>query len=193
MDYIAYLPLLLAALLGLGVVWTIFAGCAAIVGAVISRASKSSSRKEFHVRTGKRITYIVLTLLAIWQVYFALYPDDDFYLAEFEVATYRTPPNGSKVMTKHATYPDFHGDYCSFSRIKLPISTYQSLLAELRADKRFTMNSQENVSAAMPNGLKLPAAKVLSTFTRNDTEVDHHYSVSFLEPGDLIEVHICVT
>jgi len=193
MEYFAYIALASAVLIALLLVWGIFVCFASVVAVAVRFSTKSLPRQEAYVVFSKRLTYIALISTAIWQIYFAVYPGDDFYLAEFEVATLRKPPIESKVLAKHATYPDFHGDYCSFSRIAVDTSTYQHLISELHKDKRFTHNISDFIHTSMPNGESLPPARVLERFTRNDVESDHHYSVTFLEPGAMIEVQICVT
>jgi hypothetical protein len=72
-----------------------------------------------------KLIAVGLTALLAYEMYLAVYPGDDFYLAEVERATKRKPPADTAVVAKHATYPDFHGDYCSFSRLSMSQASYE--------------------------------------------------------------------
>jgi hypothetical protein len=129
----------------------------------------------------------------IHMAYTAIYPTDDFYLSEFETATARKPPKESKVIAKHATYPDLHGDYCSFSRIEIHEDSYRKLLEDLRRDSRFTALPDGDIPDGNIPVVKLQPLRVVSSFARNDAAPDHQQTISFLENGTQIEAHVCVT
>ena len=183
----------LVALLALALLCALFALAAAVAGRIAKLFLKGSPRQAEHVLFAKRAGIAAFALFLCWQTYTAMYPDDSFYLVEYQTVTGRLAPSSSKVIEKHATYPDFHGDYCSFSRISLPASSYVSLMSDLSKDGRFDQNSHEFVSTGFTKDKPLPNINVVSTFTRNDTESDHHYSILFLAEGNLVEVHLCVT
>ena len=96
----------------------------------------------------KGYKYIGLTLLVIaplwtiYEVYTAIYPRDSFYLSEFKEVTLRKAPKTAEVIRKTSSYPDFHGDYCSTSLIKLSKQDYINFLKELSEDKRLTENGE---------------------------------------------------
>lgn len=100
----------LAVLLVCGIVWACFAVVANVVGRIVRRWFKSSPNQEKYTRAARRLTYLSLTGLIARLVYFALYPSDAFYFGEHEEVLGRAPPAETKIITKHATYPDFHGD-----------------------------------------------------------------------------------
>jgi hypothetical protein len=183
----------LVALLALALLWTLFALTAAVAGRVAKLVLKSSPRQAERVLFAKRTGIAAFALFLCWQTYTAIYPDDSFYLVEYQTVTGRLAPPNAKVIEKHATNPDFHGDYCSFSRISLPAASYESLMNDLSKDRRFDLNSREFVSMGFTNDKPLPNISVVSTFTRNDTESDQHYSILFLAEGNLVEVHLCLT
>ena len=79
---------------------------------------------------------IALLLISTVQTYLAYYPTDSFYFREFRSVTLRKPPASAEVIKKTSSYPDFHGDYCSSSLIKLSKDDYIKLYNELLNDKR---------------------------------------------------------
>ena len=183
----------LVALLALALLWALFALAAAVAGRIAKLFFKDSPRQAERVLFAKRAGIAAFALFLCWQTYIAIYPDDSFYLVEYQTVTGRLAPPNSEVIEKHATYPDLHGDYCSFSRISLPASSYGSLMSDLKKDRRFDQSSSDFVSTGFTKDNPLPSIKVVSTFTRNDTEPDHRYSIHFLAEGNLVEVHLCVT
>lgn len=183
----------LVALLALALLWALFAFAAMVAGRIANVAFKNSPRRAVHIIFARRLGIAAFALFLGWQTYSAIYPDDSFYLVEYQTVTGRVAPPNAKVVEKHATYPDFHGDYCSFSRINLPPAAYGSLMSELSKDSRFDLNSREFVSTGITRDKPLPGINVVGTFTRNDTKSDQHYSIQFLADGKLVEVHLCVT
>lgn len=91
---------------------------------------------------------LLLTAAPLWTVYMAytaVYPTDSFYLSEFETATLREAPMSAIVVRKDASYPDFHGDYCSTSLIRMSEFDYAQLLDEVSKDSRFELVKPEEV------------------------------------------------
>ncbi len=134
-----------------------------------------------------------LTALLATEIYFAIYPEDDFYLAEAARATKRRPPADTVVVAKHTTYPDFHGDYCSFSRLRMSQASYEGYLATIRSDSRFTHTSTKQESTGNVPGLELLPLTAADFFRRNDVKPDHLYTVLFMADKAHVEVHVCVT
>lgn len=183
----------LVTLLALALLWALFALAATVAGLIANIAFRNSPKRAERVLFAKRLGIAGFALLLGWQTYCAIYPDDSFYLVEYQTVTGRLAPHNAKVIEKHASYPDFHGDYCSFSRINLPPTDYTNLMSELSKDSRFNLNSREFVSTEFTTDRPLPSINVVGTFTRNDTKSDQHYSIQFLAGGRLVEVHLCVT
>ncbi|UUZ53022.1 hypothetical protein LP419_28945 [Massilia sp. H-1] len=88
----------------------------------------------------------MLVALICFLVFIALYPSADFYLNELQRVTGRQPPVEANVVAQDATYPDSHGDYCSFARIQLNERSYNTLLDELKADERFIISENGELS-----------------------------------------------
>ena|SRR3989338_4410661 len=183
----------LVTLLALALLWALFALAAMVAGRIANVAFKNSPKRAEHVLFAKRLGIAAFALFLGWQTYTAIYPDDSFYLVEYQTVTGRLAPPNAKVVEKHASYPDFHGDYCSFSRISLPSTAYGKLMHELSKDSRFDLNSREFVSTGLTTDKPPPSINVVGTFTRNDTKSDQHYSIQFLADGRLVEVRLCVT
>lgn len=145
------------------------------------------------------LSYFLAIALISYNVYFAIYPKDNFYLGEFAVVTKRSAPSETKVLFKDATYPDFHGEYCSYSRLLVTKSSYLKLLNDIQQDQSFDLIRPDagyisNWSKLESFDFKLhpPKLKVINSFSRNDTESDEHYEIAFLA-DDRIEVLVCIT
>lgn len=163
------------------------------VGALVKTCIRSHKRSTSYAAHATKITYAVLVTFICYLAYTAVFPTTDFYLDELQTVTARQPPPEAKIIAKDSTYPDLHGDYCSFSRIRLNESSYRKLLNELKVDKRFAGYADGEVSRGRLGASNLPPLRVLSSFLRSDVKSDHHYRISFLENGSEIEVAICVT
>lgn len=186
-------PLIFLGILGLALVWTIVALIARSIGALVKLAMRPREESVAYGRNATKATYVALIGLIGNQIFTAIYPTEDFYLAEFETVISRKRPVEAKVIEKSATYPDFHGDYCSFSRIEISASSYRKLLFELTADKRFTSDGDSTFSEdGLPAGILQPL-RIVRAFVRSDAKSDRRESISFLGNGTQIEVHICVT
>jgi len=155
-----------------------------------------STRVQNAASIAKRVKILmivgVVSFLA-YGIYFAIFPDDDFFLAEAAHATKHSPPEDAVVIAKHATYPDFHGDYCSFSRLRMSQASFETYLAKLSNEASLTYTPSTQTSTGSPSGLDLPPMVAMSHFRRNDVKSDHHYSVLFMADRTHVEVQICVT
>jgi hypothetical protein len=154
---------------------------------------RSSERSAGYGAKTTKVTYCVLVLFICYESYTALYPSEDFYLDELQTVTARPPPAEARVIAKEATYPDLHGDYCSFSRISISESSYRKLLDEIKTDERFTAGGNGEISRGGLAASNLRPLRVTSSFARADAKPNHHYGISFLESGAEVEVAICVT
>lgn len=192
-----FLTLAIFGLLGLLVLPLLAAFVLLIAGAVGALVKMCMGSDERSMRYGARatkLTYGILVTFICYQAYSAVFPSTGFYLDEFETVTARPAPAEATIIAKDATYPDLHGDYCSFSRIKFSASSYLKLLNELKADKRFTSGGGDGeISKGGLAASDLPPLRILINFARSDVKSDYIYRISFLENGSEIEVTICVT
>jgi len=151
----------------------------------------------------KRIKYVGIILLiiapswTIYEVYTAIYPRDSFYYSEFKEVTLRDIPKSAVIIRKDASYPDFHGDYCSASLITLSTNDYNSLLNDLTNDKQITLNKageicgSEELDKVMGNYKK---EQIINSFTRTiPGEEDHYLYIGFLDDKKTIVISVCVT
>ncbi|HET7833492.1 MAG TPA: hypothetical protein VFK88_11070 [Gallionella sp.] len=139
-------------------------------------------------------TYLGLFIFLTYSTYTAIYPNDGFFLSEFKEVTLREPPKSSNVVAKSASYPDFHGDYCSYSRIELSPSDYSTLLAEIATDSRLEKGDPMGNSEEQNALRSMPVLQYKKSFTRTEPGKDDHYlGIKFMSTGKHVEVSICVT
>jgi hypothetical protein len=153
--------------------------------------------------TKKGIKYVGMFLLilapawTVFEVYTAIYPLDNFYLSEFKEVTLREAPKSATIKNKDASYPDFHGDYCSASLIMVSKDDYTSLLNELTNDKRITKNKPGGIIGS--NELdkimgKFKTEQIIYSFTRSIAgQEDHYLYIGFLDDKQTLVVSVCVT
>ena len=152
--------------------------------------------------TKKGIKYVGMFLLIIapiwtaYEVYTAIYPLDSFYLSEFKKVTLREAPKSATVKNKDASYPDFHGDYCSASLITVSKDYYSSLLNQITNDIRFTKNKPGEIIGS--NELykvmgDFKTEQIFYSFTRSIAGQENHYLyIGFLDDKQTILISVCV-
>lgn len=153
--------------------------------------------------TKKGFRVVGLTLIVAFTIYLgysaytAVYPTDSFYFSEFKEVTLREAPKSATVKSKDASYPDFHGDYCSASLITVSNDDYSSLFNELTNDKRMTKNKPEEIIGSselykvMGN---FKTEQIIYSFTRSIAgQEDHYLFIGFLDDKKTIVVSVCVT
>jgi hypothetical protein len=191
---VAYAALFLVALLPIALLLFILWASGKAVELIASRLLKhraDNARISAHAR---RSTYILVLAFIAYQIYFAVYPTDDFFLQEYQEVTLRPAPHTAKVIAKSASYPDFHGDYCSYSRIYLGAESFEKLLRELEGDPRIQAGNGIGSSEEIKVQSRVKKLSVKQSFIRPvENEADHHLSITFLEDGIHVEVNICVT
>jgi hypothetical protein len=146
----------------------------------------------------KYVAIAVLAPIYIWltySIYTAIYPTDEFYYDEFKTVTLRQIPKSAVVVNKTASYPDFHGDYVSVSRIKLSKQDYGKLLKDIKADER--LNKGKVIGSAELDEImgRTPAvSQIGSVFNRSvPNEEGHYLSILFLNDKQTIVVYVSVT
>jgi hypothetical protein len=146
----------------------------------------------------KHINTIYIWTIVLVSAYFtidAFFPGKSFYRDEFKTVTLRDLPKSAEFIEKNSSYPDFHGDYCSSSQIKLSKADYEKLLQDLAVDKRMTKDGKlvgsEEFSMTL-NGKK--PTSIIHSFTRQIVgQEDHHQYIGFYSDGQTIFVNVCVT
>lgn len=162
-------------------------------GKLIEFSTRSSAASAAYGRHATRAAFIFLVLFFAYGIYDAVYPSDDLYLHEFEAVTAQKAPMETKILAKHAAYPDFHGDYCSFSRMAISAASSRRLLQELATDKRFIRFPYKGSSVGSLPSQPLEPLQVLAAFARSDMKPDESRSILFLGNGTRVEVNICYT
>jgi hypothetical protein len=142
------------------------------------------------------ITYIlILALISTYQTLDAFFPSKSFYEGEFKTVTLRDIPRSAEFIEKNSSYPDFHGEYCSSSQIKLSKEDYKKLVAELSLDKRFNRNGEAIGSAEFDKSLGDKNSKSIAfNFVRPiKGQEDHYFFIGFYNDNETVFVSICVT
>lgn len=190
-----FAPVLIFGVIGVALLFLLWAAVALVArsaGALVGLVTKRNRNSHVYVRAATIVTYAGLFSFVAYHAYRAVYPDDDFYLAEFKTVVSHAPPKEARIVAKKATYPDFHGDYCSFSRIEVSRQSFRGLLEELGSDKRMSPSGGGLVSEGGFLSMNLPPVGVMKSFSRNDIKPDHQYSISFLENESEVEVMVCI-
>ena len=155
-------------------------------------------KRKLSLSTSKNINkgYIaILVSLSIYLTYDAIYPSNEFYEDEFKNVTLRELPTSAKFIKKSASFPDFHGDYCSSSQIKLSKEEYTKLLAELIIDKRLTADTSSFHIKEFTNTLdQKKQDSIIYRFSRiKDVKADLYLQIQFYNDGQTIFVNVCNT
>ncbi len=153
--------------------------------------------------TNKGIKYIGLILLifaplwTVYEVYTAIYPTDSFYYSEFKEVTLREMPKSAQIIRKDASYPDFHGDYCSAALLSMSINDYKLLLNDLSTDKRITkekfagVTNSDEFDEVMGN---IETVHITNSFTRHiSVKEDYYLYIGFLDDKKTIVISKCVS
>ena len=155
------------------------------------RNGKLTKDRSRHIN----VAYIfILVLFPAYVTFDAFYPSTSFYEEEFKTVTLREIPKSAKFIEKTSSYPDFHGDYCSSSQIKLSKTDYYNLLTELNLDKKITKNGEIISSSEFNESLSGKNSKsIIHNFTRHiEGHDDHYLFIGFYDDNETIFVNICV-
>ncbi len=155
------------------------------------RSNKNKDR--ISKRAGMAAAIIVATYIG-YLTYEDVYPPDSFYLKEFRAVTQRPAPASAEVLSKAASYPSPHGDYCSFSRIKLSQKDFEDLLKYISSDTNFKTDSIIGSSEENEVLKSLPSIPKFREFTRpEEGHPDHYFGIRFLNSREHVEVSVCIT
>ena len=157
---------------------------------------KLIKNEKLSIKRNKQILIslaLVLYFLSIYQTYDAFFPGESFYEREYEYVTMRKIPPSASFISKTATYPDFHGDYCSASMISISKSDYKKLLKEMKNDINLKQTEIYG-SAELDEVMGKKNNDIAFSFQRNIAgEEDKHLYICFLNDGRTIVVEVCVT
>ncbi len=91
---------------------------------------------------------LVLLFSISSQIYWAVYPDDDFYKNYFEQNTGLQFPASGKILAKDSDYPDQHGKYSPVAVIRFSPADYQYLISTVKNDSAFKPRKKIGFSSA---------------------------------------------
>jgi len=171
-------------LLGFGLVLLLISG---VMGRIVARFARGRADQHQWQNRTKLATLAVLLGGISYSGYTAVYPPDSVYLDELAQVSLRPPAASARVVDKNAAYPDFHGDYCSYSRIELSPADFQTLLSQVESDQRLRPVA---VKLSQKDALR-SASKAFSRYQAG--KQDRHLSMAFLADGKSADVNVCVT
>jgi len=131
---------------------------------------------------------------ACWVAWEAAYPSEDFFVAEYGLVMLDSPlPPSAKFIRTAASYPDFHGDYCSAALISLDQKDFDRLLASTLADTisfdRDVFGGSGELRAALG---ELPYDSISVGFQRKMSRMDDTYRcIGFIPSRRYVVVHVC--
>jgi hypothetical protein len=138
-----------------------------------------------------------MALYSVYCLYRGVYPEEEFYLEEFERITYQSPPTSAKIIRKEASYPDFHGDYCSAALITLSHADFDKLLFNLTADYRMRSTGSGRMGGSKELETVLGSRKeeaVIKHFVRDlPAKAGQHLQIGFFSDYRTIAIGICKT
>jgi hypothetical protein len=88
-------------------------------------------------RKGYKKIAFAIPILIIGTMFYLIYPNDSFYIQDFQSNTNISFPASGVIVKKDATYPDIHGTYTSKAIIRLSTQDYKTLYQKLTADPVF--------------------------------------------------------
>ena len=118
-------------------------------------------------------------------IYDAVFPSEDFYKEEFEIATDLNFPESGRLVFKSATYPDLQGSYSSIFCFESDSIFYQELQHKLDNIKD---SIQVVHMSEFEEGKERIKERVLVkelTYSKNNV----HYSVGFFSDNKTILIH----
>jgi len=175
------------------VIWAVLDLFARIARLIVSKLLEDDEKKKRWGNVAVRTVYGLGISFVAFSFFRAVFPSDDFFARDFEMVVGQKAPSDLVVTQKYATYPDIHGDNCSYSRMSLNAKFYSNLLNQLKLDRRFSVQQSNNVSTGQAFTNHWPPMRVTYEIDRVDQASDHHYSIWFLQGEHQIEVQVCTT
>lgn len=103
--------------------------------------------KRLYRKGYKKLSIFIPVLIIIfvgYEVYTSLYPNDNFYIEDFEKYSGMKFPVSGKILEKAATYPDLHGHYMSMALIQLSDSDYLELKNKLKINRSAKLDTSKH-------------------------------------------------
>lgn len=125
-----------------------------------------------------------------YMMYFAIYPDEEFYREDFKEVTGVALPQNAEIIYKSASYPDHFGDYASVSIINVGQTFYTQLPAHLM--KKGLHENQEVVSSSELYEATVYIKgkfKIAKEYYKTDYEGPYYYYVGLMSDNKTIIVH----
>jgi len=127
--------------------------------------------------------YRLFSLLPIiivgYFIYYAFYPDDDFYKEDFKEVTTMEFPESGEIIYKDASYPDQFGDYSSSFLVEFDNDDIQKIENNLES-KGFAKKGNDMNTDVLDYIENKKGDRKYSTQYVKDTDVGKYYSVGFL-------------
>lgn len=131
---------------GLGFLLVLFLTITLIIGLpiVLSIVGYRWVKRKGYAKAAVAIPILILGTL-LYFVYTAFYPNESFYIEEFETNTTIPFPASGVFLKKDATYPDIHGDYTSKAIIQLSEEDYRFVYQKLTVDQQFRIDTSSHL------------------------------------------------
>ena len=167
MDFLLFLILIILLIIGLPIVLSYFT----------YRWVRKTKFKKYALI----IPWFILGTL-IFIIYTAFYPNDSFYLEDFELNTNIKLPKTAKILDKDASYPDQFGDYWSSAIIELNEDEYLNLQLELSKSENFAIDT-----TTQKIGITKDYSKLTENISENEIKIVYYnkneqwFKVAFLK------------
>lgn len=143
--------------------------------------------KQWLTKKGYRFVGIILFIIVpIWtayEIYFAIYPPESFYIFEFEYHTGLVLPNSVEFIAKDASYPDIHGDYWSAAVVRLSTEDFNQLKNHFFEQPRMQLDTTTHGIGIGTDFVDLTSDLKLSTIDLTFVSTRWWFKVAFLNDG----------
>ena len=140
---------------------------------------------------------VAFTTWLFYSLYTGIYPTDSFYLSEFKKVTGTEAPASAVIVRGEASYPDFHGDYCSATLVTLSERDFQELLFQMKANYQLEatgtgpMGGSRELEHVLGNRRK---EKLLHSFRRTVfIKSDQYWEIGFFTDRKTVVIQLCNT
>lgn len=129
----------------------------------------------------------VLAGVLAWNVHGAMYPDDSFYVAEFQHLSTLTLPSTVEFLEKQATFPDIFGDYTACFIVRISSDGMNSLLDQLDAPQN-SSGKPLNCNADVSDRTEVPTQIYEFDLSTRATREDATISISLAPDQNLAKI-----
>lgn len=151
------------------------------------------TKKYFQKKGYPKVRYITSLLIILYilfighSVYTGIYPDEDFYVNEFERELKMDFPNSGKIIEKDADYPDIHGDYASYFIAELSEQDYNRVLQVVDTSTGFIRQDSIyswDMGYQADNKVEVEKEKIMFSYTHEYS--DDRTNIDFCKDGKTI-------